>query len=445
MSRDDLQIKLFPELLDEGPAYERAAFGQLVISAGDQLLTALVETEGDSRTYKRGPYTSGYHLAEWLAWNWWRLRCEPRSSPVRVPTFEWDMAHRMSDVGEGYRWPNITFSCDGFQCELTSQRSHEAEASDFSYIGAQPVSIPVVEFERSVDDFVTFIMYRLQDAGIADTNLQTVWDDLAGERNDPDQARLRRIEALLGFEPDQADEQHIKQFLRDSDFLGTNALDEIATGAAKNMLSACQIKSVTSLAGFDMNTDDAIRLDSPPDMEWGQVAAWRVGVAAAKALRTQVGIPDQPIADSYLADMAGTSVDTIGADQCTNSMSWMLYQPEKHLRVALRQSRKTARRFDMARLIGDRLFSESTFIRSEALSPATRSYSYRQKVQRAFAAELLSPWEAAKTMLEDDHSQENQEQVADHFGVSPLTISTLLINNEGYSGGIFFFSEATPT
>ena len=444
MSNSELQIKLFPESLDEGPAYERAAFGQLVISAGDQLLTALVETDGDSHTYARGPYTSGYHLAEWLAWNWWRLRWEPRSSPLRPPAFEWDIAHRMSDVGEGYRWPNITFSCDGFQCELTSQRSHEAEASDFSYIGAQPVSIPAMEFERAVDDFVAFILCRLQDAGIPDTNLHAAWDDLADERTDPDRARSRRIEALLGFEPDQADDQQIEQCLRDSDILGSNALDEITTGAANNILSACQIKSVTSSAGFDMNTNDAIRLDCPPDMEWGQIAAWRVGVAAARSLRTKVGLPDLPIASPYLADMAGTSVDTIKENQCTNSMSWMLHQSDKQLRVALRQSRKTARRFDLARLIGDRLFSESTFIPSEALSPATRSYSYRQKAQRAFAAELLSPWEAVRSMLEDDHSQENQEQVADYFGVSPLTISTLLMNNEGYSGGIFF-NEATPS
>ena len=85
----------------------------------------------------------------------------------------------------------------------------------------------------------------------------------------------------------------------------------------------------------------------------------------------------------------------------------------------------------MARLIGDRLFCENSFTHAEPLSPATRSYSYRQKAQRAFAAELLSPWDVVRVMLEDDSSPENQEQVGEHFSVSPLTISTLLVNNEG--------------
>lgn len=39
-------------------------------------------------------------------------------------------------------------------------------------------------------------------------------------------------------------------------------------------------------------------------------------------------------------------------------------------------------------------------------------------------------------MLEDDPSPENQEQVAEHFSVSPLTISTLLVNNEGHRNNI---------
>ena len=96
-----------------------------------------------------------------------------------------------------------------------------------------------------------------------------------------------------------------------------------------------------------------------------------------------------------------------------------------------RSPRHTSRRFDLARLIGDRLFSESDLTIGEPLTPATRSYSYRQKAQRAFAAELLSPWETVKAMLNNDYSQENQEQIADHFAVSQMTINTLVANHEG--------------
>ncbi len=432
MTTTNLQIGLTPELLGEGPDYERAAFGRLEIAAGDQMLAALVDAYDGRRNYQPGPYVSGYHFAEWLVWNWWRLRWEPRSSVDKPSSFEWDLAHRMADIGEGYLWPNITISCDGFQCDLISERSHEQDTPLFAYIGAPPITVPAMELENAVDQFVDLVLRRLADAGITMTNLQTLWNDLSTERNDREVARFRRIEALMGFEPDETDEALIESWIKDVQRLGENALDELATGATESMLSAQHITDTTALVGFDMNTNDALRLDYPLGIQWGQAAAWRMGVTAANAVRQQAGLSDQPVTDSRLADLAGMSASALTSGQCSNSLSWVFRPTQNSPRIALRPRRNTGRRFDVARLIGDRLFSDSAFTPAEPLSPATRSYSYRQKAQRAFAAELLSPWETVRAMLEDDYSPENQEQVAEHFAVSPLTISTLLVNNEGH-------------
>lgn len=91
--------------------------------------------------------------------------------------------------------------------------------------------------------------------------------------------------------------------------------------------------------------------------------------------------------------------------------------------MALRSKWETGRRFELARLIGDRLFGGD-----RRLFPATRAYSYRQKAQRAFAVELLSPFEAVNEMLGNDDSEENQADVAQHYEVSPMMIRTLLVN-----------------
>jgi Zn-dependent peptidase ImmA (M78 family) len=64
-----------------------------------------------------------------------------------------------------------------------------------------------------------------------------------------------------------------------------------------------------------------------------------------------------------------------------------------------------------------------------ALHPATRAHTYRQKTQRSFAAEFLSPFEAVDEMLANDYSIERQQEVAEHFDVSPMTIDTLLKNH----------------
>ena len=93
--------------------------------------------------------------------------------------------------------------------------------------------------------------------------------------------------------------------------------------------------------------------------------------------------------------------------------------------VALRSKWETGRRFDLARLLGDRLLGQT-----EPMLPATRAYTYRQKAQRAFAAELLCPYQAVRGFLGADRSEERREEAAAHFEVSPFAISTTLANNE---------------
>ena len=106
----EFSISLTRENIEEGPTHERATFGLLEIKAGENALSGALRNDSSRRNYQTGPYAPGYHLAEWLCWNWWRLRWEPSGPPNRTPTFEWDIAHRMSDIGGGYRWPNITMS-----------------------------------------------------------------------------------------------------------------------------------------------------------------------------------------------------------------------------------------------------------------------------------------------------------------------------------------------
>lgn len=73
-----LDIALDPERLAEGAAEERAAFGLFTIRAAHGSLTEGFDSFINS--FRKGPLVSGYHAAEWFAWNWWRLRWESRSA-----------------------------------------------------------------------------------------------------------------------------------------------------------------------------------------------------------------------------------------------------------------------------------------------------------------------------------------------------------------------------
>ena len=106
-------------------------------------------------------------------------------------------------------------------------------------------------------------------------------------------------------------------------------------------------------------------------------------------------------------------------------ISFALRQAGEADRVLLRSRVPAGRRFELARLLGDRLLGDV----AESLHPATRSTTYRQKAQRAFAAELLSPFAQVWGMLDGDFSAESQQEVAEHFKVSELTIRTQLVNH----------------
>jgi hypothetical protein len=105
--------------------------------------------------------------------------------------------------------------------------------------------------------------------------------------------------------------------------------------------------------------------------------------------------------------------------------SFALDEGISHGRIVLRSKWETGRRFELARLVGDRLAGGN----EGKLFPATRSYTYRQKLQRSFAAELLCPFDSLMDMLEGDFSLEAIEDATQYFNVSDRTICTLLVNH----------------
>ena len=342
---------------------------------------------------------------------------------------------RMGSTGHGYVWPNITISTDGFRTRLVSERSSVYDASNFRYTGARPVTVPAAELESAIDDFVSFVVKLTDDAGLVDTNLHLLWQDLKFEREDPEMSRFRKFEALLGCDPGELDDDDLGKRLADAGLLGERALEEIAIGGGADlsgMLSASHIKEITKRAGFDINPVEGASIDLTELRQWGDLAAWRIGVTAATALRSQERLGDGPIANDVLAGLAGTTSAAISNNRPGSEFAWIFRQDDQPAQVALRSKWETGRRFELARLLGDNIFSAGMPDGMEPLSPATRSYSYRQKAQRAFAAELISPWPSVKEMLGNDYSEENQEQVADHFSVSQRTVETLIMNNTDF-------------
>ena len=418
---NELTISADWERLDDGPAEERACFAALGIRCGNIWLT-----EGSDAYVNRirpTPLLSAYHLAQWLAWNWWRLRWEPRSRAA-----DWPFAHRLTAIGHGYVWPNITIFSDGERTALIAKPTQERDSTPFRYISDFAAVVASRHFESAVDTFVEQVRGQLRYEKVSETNLDHVWEDVREERRDPDTAKRRKFEALLGWDADEADEAKVERLIADSKALGEAAMNEVAADHPQggDLLTAGTLRDIAAHGGFDASPRDVVRLaprtapHRSPD-----VPAWRLGSAAARALREQEKLGSGPISNDTLGRLSGVHARTLTDLSPGPPISFALDNGVATGRVVLRSRWETGRRFDLARLLGDRIVGSS----GGKLFPATRAYTYRQKMQRSFAAELLAPFEAVDEMLAGDFSMEKQQDAAAHFNVWEVTIRTLLVNH----------------
>jgi hypothetical protein len=410
------------ESLDSGSPEERACFAALSIQAHEMWLTEGLDLLANS--VRKAPRLSAYHLSEWIVWNWWRLRWEPRSTIIR----DWSSAHRLSTIGGGYIWPNITIFSDGERIALIAKPTEERPQTPFRYLSDAAAVIQASEFETGTESFIDQVLERLDTEELPESNLRTIWQSVLDERRTPAVARARKLEALSGHEPDECDPDILKRLIDDSDTLGADAIDEIAADQSTSgtIPTAQDLRDIAATSGFDTNPRDAARLTSGSGLpRLGQVPAWRLGSAAASALRVQERLDNRPVSNERLASMAGAPSVVLSDKKRGENISFAIDENPKQGRVVLRSKWQTGRRFELARILGDRVARQQ----HGRLFPATRSYTYRQKLQRSFAAEFLSPFETVDDMLAGDYSMENQQEIAEHFDVSPMTIRTLLVNH----------------
>jgi hypothetical protein len=418
-----LEIALAPERLDEGTPEERACFGLFTMRIGEVDLTGGIDFLISN--YRPGPLVSGYHAAEWFAWNWWRLRFE-----LRAAAPEWWRAHKMTAIGEGYVWPNLTILSDGVMTALLTERSIRPNAKPFCYFGAPPCILPSREFEAAVDAFIPRILGRLRDQKVPESNLDRIWSDVLAERADPGLAKRRRLEALLGRDADEIEDDALDRLLADASFLGEQAVEELAADNASGgaLLSASELEQLAASSGFAASPRYAVRLAAGSRRLERDVPAWHLGADAARVVREKEGFGQSPIGNVALAELAGVDAKALQsqmADLRGSRLSFALDKSHTESCVVLRSRWHTGRRFELARLLADRLVAPPL----RRLHVATRAYTYRQKMPRSFAAELLSPFEAVDDLLNGDYSAEAQQDAADHFQVSERTILTLLVNH----------------
>ena len=404
------------------PLEDEATLGELGIHVGQTCLTQAIDSE--TKKLQDGANLSAYRLAEWLAWHWWRLRWEPARQRRR--DMDWSAAHDLACIGGGWLWPNITIKSDGELIVFHARPSRVVQTEPLRYTADTIKIISAAAFEEGIDDFVASVLTLLEECTRQDTDLHSIWSELISERQDGEISLFRKFEAYLGFDPDEADPALIERLIGKGKSVGLDAMSEVA---ADDHQGALGLHDAARQFGFDTRPCDGVRgVSELPTVNRSQEPAWKVGVNIARQLRGQENLGDEEITNARLAELCGVSEQVLSRPDSTGNIAFAFALDDENSRtghVVLRSTWEQGRRFEIARLLADRLLDEQ----NELLHPATRTYTYRQKLQRAFAGEFLCPVDSLECFLNDDFSDEKQQDAAEYFNVSPLAVQTLLVNN----------------
>ena len=374
----------------DGTAAQRATNAEIAIRCGEASATHVEDFI--SKTVRSTIRVSAEPIAKWILANWWRLNCETEPVLTEV-SHDWAMSHSMAAIGEGYVWPDLVFrGSDGSQISVECKRHLSVENEKFSpvrFLNSFRTTISVTDFESSARGFVEAVLARLADLGIRRSELHDLWNDLSTEWANPAYSSHRRLEALLGLEPDE-DDALVAAVLKWGRLFGTSAAEEIAAEAKSKQIAELlnETKSLANATKTFADIHDLKMMRDTIDSFSQTGLPWQQAQALAYALREKWGFGDEPISDEDLADRLSLQVTKLRETTTDAPLSFGVRgKADGKLGLRINRSQDQGRRFDTARLIGGFI----GFDDAEKIIPATNAMTKRQKFQRAFAAEFLCP------------------------------------------------------
>jgi hypothetical protein len=427
----DLQLSITNwEAAGLGTPEVLATTGRLRLQVGEVNLTEHDDTF--SKTIREEVLVSAYPLAFWLAGNWWRLLHEPRPPERLRPTTDWRLAHEWPAANAGIIWPALVIASEGSTVQFQAETAAGSRQQSIRYLNRLPVpvSIPREQVEATLDVFIASVLDRLEAWDAIHTELLDLWQEVKAERTDAEASRYRRLEACLGFDPDEGPEPLMEQAIRMAATMGARNFSEIAPvygrashGNAAGLQQLQQLLQSPALEArlqvFEVVFQKPMQSRSP----------WRRAQQLARALRQHLGLSNEPIPTDLLCDLFGLKRQVFESTlpPTRQPIAVAVPGPTGKIALHLRKFYPSARRFELARFIGDALVTGS---RTESWYVSSDIPTDRQKIQRAFAAEFLCPAEGALEQLSGDYSEPAVEQVAERFGVSTEIVNNLIANQE---------------
>jgi hypothetical protein len=397
----------------------------IVIRLGETVFTQLLRPGQDKLDDALQAPAS--QLAFWLVDNWWRLRfeCVP---PTRASA-QWRLAHDMTSIGGGFPWPRLRIWGEGERVGLASKSDREGVVGPVRYVTDALFFILGKDFESAIDQFLTLVADEKSGYGSDRDALGKLCKILRAERADPEIAQWRRVEAQLGFDPDQAPESLVEEVGRFSERYGIAGIEEAVQ--AHPGIEAAKVLNheirVAETNGWNCDFTAAIRSVGKLSHDY-TLPPWRTAQEFAQRLRKAIGISSGLVQNKVLAGVVDIHPDALeaaapeGGRRLEYGLRLKTERPRS--RLVFHHKAETSRRFELGRAIGDAIWGR------DSVGPIASSKTARQKFQRAFAQSLLCPFDELMAALNtSDPTDDDIADAAQGFNVSERVVRTTLMNN----------------
>jgi len=415
----DLSIRLRP-----AQSATSDAPGAMAIDATGLVLTRLQRPDAnEADDFVHVPLT---RFGFWLADNWWRLRYETAPRGEAKP--DWRLAHEISSIGGGFAWPRVAIWGEGQRIVLTSRADPPGVVGPVRFLTDAIVFVGADDFEGAADGAMEQI--QQQAASGEAPALRALVDALDEERADPGTAQWRRLEAIAGFDCDEAPDDLMARLAGLQERYGVEDIEEAV--AAHPGIDTTRLLQETIDAGSSVHDiadfSGAMKLAGRQHDGLAR-EPWQRAEQCARGIREAFGHRDGPLRNSLLADLLGiqaTALKPRGPGQ-GNALPYGLRlksgdRGRQHLLIGSR--RGAARRFEAARCLGDAIWSESS-----RLGPISFARTARQKFQNAFAASLLCPAASVIAYVGSENPADDDiSAAAQYFHVSEKVVRTILVN-----------------
>lgn len=411
-----------------------ATWCRLTIKVDGRVVTRVEDLSANST--RNGIFCSAYPLAEWIATNWWALRSHVRAAALldRLPNGINFRAHPeanglgshdMRAAGDGFLWPRLLIVPEVRRTLLAWMADDAPQAGVLRFVTEGRAWGSPEDVQTSLAGLVVAVIDRLHEAGVLGTFLEDEWRSIVGA--DEDEASFCDVAASLGLDPYDVDEPTASRVESLGEILGPELVVELAAAADPRRLRedvdwvGQGLKRIShkpgpakgalaGLRGLRLHEDD----DGLP---------WEIGWRQAHTVRKFLRIADtEPIGfDGMFAHRHIASAD--------NALQALASGVSGRIEVVLGHQ---------ARLSGQRFVEGRALWRSLRVQDRpyllTTGATFEQRIERAFAAELLAPAAGLAKLIDSRGGvalADDVERVARRFKASPVVVGHQLENQLG--------------